>query len=576
MSDLRMVHHGTKKNSARIPSRIWEAHKDVIVPLYVGSTLKITKAVMEDEHGFAPSRRQYVHQLKKWGVLKYQKKMPDRAEKHNLDADCTSVVGKKRRKSDSQEKASGLTASRNMSEPPERDAESEYDSFSAATCSEPEDDGFDLDQPRYCLRQKAGDAYGIVECIDPRLDGLNSQQDLPRGSRERALKHAADCFFAMSGDQIAFPLFVQVYESLTDAVGCSTPVRERLAISIARSAQTGPHRNVACNILKSVLASGPEEKDPGAILLFRSLIAYMQDRTGEKETARRAVTELMEDIITNRDLVRLIRPRTTCIDVATYQCLVYCIHRYNEAWGADQKLDARSILTQFLSHQPISSVPSSGKTVQEGSHNRPQRQIPCVTACVSWCLSMLKTHRRASYPLAEVPCPSEQLRLWRDDYEIFLHLWGHLQHDKSASTHPPTWAQAAEPELGISASEVLVTVSWLIMDNAQQSTDVGRRGATARTDHDGDLISRALEGARRVDGWDGGALYQRFLAKFDWMNSLEEAQPEDKAFKAAALERVREYVEDVLGVRLPPTSPHAEEPKGFGGKKVKGRSFVPQ
>ncbi|KAK3311100.1 uncharacterized protein B0T15DRAFT_520400 [Chaetomium strumarium] len=51
----------------------WEGHRKIICEMYKSATLEEVMRYMEANHGFAPSRKQYILQLGKWGLRKYGK-----------------------------------------------------------------------------------------------------------------------------------------------------------------------------------------------------------------------------------------------------------------------------------------------------------------------------------------------------------------------------------------------------------------------------------------------------------------------------------------------------------------------
>ncbi|KAL2153812.1 hypothetical protein VTH82DRAFT_4968 [Thermothelomyces myriococcoides] len=69
----RRFRPGIRERTRRIPEEVWERLKPVIIELYNTMTLGAVKERMEEEHNFTATKRQYIHQLKKWGVGKYKK-----------------------------------------------------------------------------------------------------------------------------------------------------------------------------------------------------------------------------------------------------------------------------------------------------------------------------------------------------------------------------------------------------------------------------------------------------------------------------------------------------------------------
>ncbi|KAK4125925.1 hypothetical protein N657DRAFT_569667 [Parathielavia appendiculata] len=63
---------GSRPSARRIPDNVWEKYRPTLVHLYRTTTLPEVIRVMEREHHFFATKRQYVHRFQVWNIKKYK------------------------------------------------------------------------------------------------------------------------------------------------------------------------------------------------------------------------------------------------------------------------------------------------------------------------------------------------------------------------------------------------------------------------------------------------------------------------------------------------------------------------
>jgi hypothetical protein len=154
----------------------------------------------------------------------------------------------------------------------------------------------------------------------------------------------------------------------------------------------------------------------------------------------------------------------------------------------------------------------------------------------------------------------DSLETWKDHHIIFSCLWKHWQcpGDGNGPSPTPSWPGTARPELGIHPTELLATVSWMIMDEGADEDDgpadpgpPSGDGLTERDRYRG-LIRRAERRAAALRASEPARLLDRFLAKFQSMNALVNLRDEEETFEQAAVVCLQCWAEAVLEVEPGP------------------------
>ncbi|KAK3936269.1 hypothetical protein QBC46DRAFT_412247 [Diplogelasinospora grovesii] len=437
----------TPTNAARIDDKIWEKHKLHIIDLYHTQKLTLAKT-MEDmlkQHDFNATKRQYVHRLALWGVGKYKK------------------TKEKKQIAGSQRCSSTVT--------------------------------LPAESPSY----------------RPQLANRNQNCN----DECHYLRVFADSLSALGDNQSAFKIYHALYRRRPESA---------LAIQCARTANTDKQAAEARQMLQDNIEvlSAPKGQ-PGTNYFFEVVLARLFDHGADEPMALMQIEQLLDQGtgILEKDAhgrlkLRKLPCRDNCpaFDLPAYRYLHYALQRFNdfsyEEDGAynptedDDVIDIDSILDDFELQQPVFT---------QGI------DVSCVRACLIWCIDMLG--RDPAIPDMELRLPvSNQDDEVMSTYQILCTLW-HIWLGPSGSpfphyhsSHPRNdqpalssiWAGKVEEQLGISSSELLAIVVYMIMDTPAYSP---RRETVAGLT----VVKRALAQAETLNRKATETIFDTFLAK---------------------------------------------------------------
>ncbi|KAJ4310892.1 hypothetical protein N0V84_010738 [Fusarium piperis] len=478
------------KRSIRITEESWEKFKPILCTLYKSYTLNVVMEFMKKRFGFNASKRQYGYRLDKWGIKKYN----NAAEKKN-----------------------SMGALEQM----------EFDNVRPFNTT-----------PRLTLPSNMSSTSAIVDDMD-RDDYIHMKQS-PRhrirypwgpGGVEATRKLAADFCAAMLDDENAFPLYSGLYTSLSRPNQPHSATQTFVAISCARVADKLENAHHAHELLSTLLiqrqAHGVE---PHFVLSM--LKAYLGDRLeqADKTVARRRTCNTIGQYIDNSGSLKHLPHGYSSIDLVAYYLLFYGLDQYEQALCDEESppnFSTEHLLNDFIRKQPFIDMVR-------------QNVPPPLRLCVEWCRGQLQYNHPV--PLQNsLAQPNPAMRHWWDNIRIFCTLWSVLL----GLVRPgcaPDWYNQCESAYGISASELLVTVSWMI-------------GAeTAPRDYavsDEDLLKNAAERAQGLSELRESELLIKFLDKFEWMNELVDLVDDEKSFETVLQSQLRQYLSETLRIQLP-------------------------
>ncbi|ROW09449.1 hypothetical protein VMCG_02194 [Cytospora schulzeri] len=178
-------------------------------------------------------------------------------------------------------------------------------------------------------------------------------------------------------------------------------------------------------------------------------------------------------------------------------------------------------------------------------------------SCISWFTEQISSLSSMPIQLAMLDGETDpELLSWRETTEIFLALWHRWQ--KSGVVRL-AWAEEAKPKLGITPTELLATVSCMVLDEASDE-DVEYENVDDVYEDDGDegdetghdesrqakLLEYAREGARVIGGWSKEDIREVFEAAFDGRDVLHSDEVGEPVRVSEALRCIRRFVADTL------------------------------
>jgi hypothetical protein len=458
------------------------------------------------------------------------------------------------------------------------------------------------------------EAAGTDKSLQPPFLLSNDRQwdDLipPLPSRQRL---AADFCLAIGDDEAAFGLYERLCESqLSEPSQVDDPQAEVLVVSCARSAGQPANTQRAQDLIQRYEATRPDR--PLRPFLFRMLDATMQERDLKvnRDSIFERVADIMSGVLGSGTTPIDLPHAYGSIDLVTYHFLSLGLDRYyasSIAKGVESEpctMLSDAHLNQYVSKQPafeylepkitprrngtVSSISSDVSSCSAGSYDSHGSDItvafsecssPCLTdtnsstaggmrnilhTCLYWCREKLHSGSLG------IPVHVQDLTGETDDYtrveniQLFCALWDAMLSCLRRGRHEPSWYSTSEAELGISPTELLATVSWILGDPDQLAglSVPGRSGF--RT-----VLGRARRVADLVVTWPERFVWSEFLTKFTWMNRLTNSVPNKKP-KDNVLRRVREYfclALDMSHLRLA-ASPGSYETAAGGDTMVTG------
>ena len=470
------------------------------------------------------SKRQYVHQLKKWEATKYKKggQIIPQAKSKKPGRNRIKNEWMKQNRTESMVSLDGSVD----------DSDNERETGSVTLSSQT---SLDIDEDDEFQQHSGVNHWAPPLCRGDSRTTARVQKQPGRWNSSNMFsvrKTIADFDFSMSDDRASFEGYKACFESLPQIQASHIEsLRPFLVISMARSAQAPEHIHTVREMLETFWSN---PNTPIAISsVYKLLGAYMLDRSKDKDGAKVIIKDVFDDTIIDR---RELTWSHRALGIIPYPFLKHGIRRYNEDKAPQDRLDKEVIMAQFLKELEPEFEAGQGDNL-----------VAVVRDCLLWCIGVLEGRPEIPRVWQDIPCNGDDLVDWKNDYEVFCYLWNQWQTDTLSGLPQPSWVQRAEEDLCISATELLITISYLIMDGDGDDEEGNSNGAAATQEHDPyRLVQRALKNAKLEAGSDDTRLWSNFLDKFCWMNELTDMEYKDKTFKAEVMEYVRKYVFKML------------------------------
>lgn len=184
---------------------------------------------------------------------------------------------------------------------------------------------------------------------------------------------------------------------------------------------------------------------------------------------------------------------------------------------------------------------------QEDPESRSHLSTPPITAmikqggglvlqnCFDWCARQLTLNLKIPGEVASISV--QRPELWLDNIKLYCTLWHKMQELVLNCTKPP-WYGSCESEVGISPSELLINVCWMI-------------GEQAGPLQSNDIFQRARDVADTMTRLRHEELLGKFCEKFSWMNQVVQLHGQDEAFDLAVRQQTRQYITTIWSMPLP-------------------------
>lgn len=522
------------RRSSRITDATWDQYKPLLCKLYKSYTLMVVMSFMKQRFDFAPSKRQYGYRFEKWGVRKY----------HATDKPGpTRNVG-------------------GVDELPSEQIVNEFFGDMSPDLNSPEyGSGLFLDVPgrgnnKGAIAHRApsnasatsATSDASASCLDEDTDFEDSLSSpgrttspisYPWGADDDAKKLVADFCSTMSDDQNAYDIYLNLFDALPKSPASLITAKSMIITSLTRVAQQPKNAKQARDRL-SRFRDQAKTRGSDRPFLFSMLDAYMeeQEEVTDESLIHLRVCEIIRTVLDDDTTLGDIPHSYAAIDLVTYHFLSSGLEVYEKAITADDgkpaTLSSEDLLYQYVYKQPLA------ETIRYGD-------ISPLRGCITWCARQLTLAHKIPHEIASIPCDDSQ-RQWCDNVQLYCTLW-HTMLLNVQNGMPPPWYGPCESALGISPSELLVTVCWMI------GADVGRPGSS------NDILKRATSVVEAMSQLQEADLWIKFLKLFTWMNKLVDPGEDDKKFEATILQHTRRYISATLNVELPfPDEPVVDIP----------------
>ncbi|KAF7543392.1 hypothetical protein G7Z17_g10776 [Cylindrodendrum hubeiense] len=518
------------RRSSRITDATWDFYRPLLCKLYKSYTLVVVMAFMKERFGFAPSKRQYGYRFEKWGIRKYHstdKQGPTRNLANADDLPNEQIVSEFFDAMSPDLNSPGYAAGLYLDVPGNGAAQHAPSNASATSAT-----------------SDAGASF-VDEDTDFE-DGLSSPGNpivpisYPWGADDEAKKLVADFCSAMSDDENAFGLYLDLYDLLSNSPASSATAKSLLVTSLARVAQQ-PHNANRGRALLSCYRDYVRTRGSDRPFLFSMLDANMEElaETSEKSSIHNKICDTVRTVLDDDTMLGDIPHIYSVIDLVAYHCLASGLEVYEKttttADGQLPTLSAEDLLYQYVYKQPLAEA------IRQGDDS-PLR------GCITWCVRQLKLTHKVPEKIASIPCDDSQRR-WCDNVGLFCTLW-HTMLLLVQNGTPPPWYGPCESALGISPSELLVSVCWMVGAEVSSPDSVD------------DIFKRANTVAETINSLPEAKLWIKFLRTFTWMNKLVDPGDDDKTFEATLLQHSRRYISATLNVQLPfPAEPVVDIPE---------------
>ncbi|KAF4987721.1 hypothetical protein FDECE_15321 [Fusarium decemcellulare] len=481
------------KRSIRITDDTWERFKPLLCALYKSYTLQVVMLFMKKRFGFYASKRQYGYRFEKWGIKKYN----------------------------ASEKKASMGALANLG-----DHEQSLGEMVAVLSSR---DAHALNTPFMpSLPGAMPDDIDNDDCPSAKPSSSPVSYPWSTGTNDEAKKLAADFCAAMLDDENAFSLYLDLYGSLSNSEQSSPEASTFIAISCARVAGKPDNAQRAQEVLSTQWAQQPAGSSDLRFVLSM-LMAYVREQhqgADKNDIVRHQMSANINHVLDKNGSLVNLDHNYSAIDLVAYYFLSHGLDEYEQASSNDANSPVFSpehLLNEFVTKQPFVNV------VRRGDPSP-------LLSCIKWCSEQLGNNHPVAFKDAHVN-PRPAMRCWWDNIRIFCTLWRVMLGLVRANS-APIWYTQCESAFGISASELLVTVSWVI------GTEM------THFDH-ADVLKRAAEAAETLMKLKESEVWVKFLTRFLWMNELVDPGEDEKSFEVLVRGQLRQLVSEALGIQLP-------------------------
>ncbi|KAK7398091.1 hypothetical protein QQX98_012543 [Neonectria punicea] len=505
------------RRSSRIADATWEEHRSQLCELWESCTLAEVMDFMKKEHKFTPSKRQYGYRFKKWEMKKYNSAdktdTPQNSAKNGVSPD--------------------FHVQRYRSGPRFLDVPTNYSetAYHAPSNASGTPSASDVDAEMSFVDEDTDSEDNVSSPGSPALSIRYSWE-----FDDEVKKLVTDFCAATLDEENSFVLGSDLLGSLASSSEASTSAKNLVIISFARVARQ-PKNAKNAKIARELLTRHREQAQQSGFdrpFVFSMLDANMEEQEHKdenlgKDALNRRICDNIRKVLIDDTTLGDIPHNYSAIDLVAYGLLSSGLEVYAKtpavADGPRPTLLLGDLLYQYVVKQPFAETISRGESTP-------------LHVCITWCAKQLQLNHKIPSEVASIPRDNAHGQCC-DNVQLFCTLW-HAMLMSVQNDTPPPWYGPCESALGISPSELLITVCWMLGDEAKSAPD-SHNNILQRADAVAKSMARLLE----------PELWTKFLRKFIWIDKLVELNDEDKAFEAVTLQHTRRYISATLKVPLP-------------------------
>jgi hypothetical protein len=346
------------------------------------------------------------------------------------------------------------------------------------------------------------------------------------------MKLAADFLISLLFSKEAFPLYVLVLKRMKHDRTQHSGQMQAAFVACVHSAATAPQIEIAQSLLRQALEGKMGTLTDAEKFVFRNLLADTYKRLRKFDTAISETTLAWRSAPSIENLSLFLPQGHRSLDLVFYHQVTRTIRNYdyfvyNDIPDEDspQPSDQNILRQTQVQDQCIQQSPGPFELKDH------QLQNPCLRSCMEWCtkeLEQCSSELRAWKSLLPKwkEQPGFQFRLkgsartvnsnairllkW---ISLYCYLWQRWQLLRSQSFNQSEllWAEQAEERMGIPASEILATISTLILYDVQYDYNDSPR----------QLALPALICAKRLSGLSDRELANKFFESLSWKSDIE-------------------------------------------------------
>ena len=391
----------------------------------------------------------------------------------------------------------------------------------------------------------AGDSYA-----SPRR--WNSIEEISKHAREiswdrpideysdtevREMKRAAEYLQALTLEEDAFRIFALILKRYQSTSKERYEVLRSATIACARSARGKTYRGIAIRLISQKLDEAQGSTSDAERFLYRMALSKLHVRDGD-DAAAAEQEHCARGYGDTKAILAQLPSESRLLDLLIFDGLMRCLYKddgnkWNFQQDDDLSLDQAELFELILCRIP-------GPFELWDGH----LQNPCLRSCLEWCNREMKNTSAIGRIWRDIVPSKHKFLEWSQTISVFSYFWELWQDQESSEAEGslPIWMTDTESRFGTSATELLMTLCWMVV---MYTDDVRRLESRSQ------LISKLQLISTRLMQMSDLELAALFLATFRQRNDLAQYSKGRSAFQKIARTHIMSSLHRMLGIVLP-------------------------